>query len=171
MRGPCKVKGLCRESLAVKNIVVERSIAAPLTDVFATVSDVRNFRNAVPHIIKVEFLTDQQHGKGTRFREARRLKGRETTCDLEVVEYIENERVRIVSDEGGAVWDTVIMVDQVGEKVWLRMEMEARPHKLFARILTPLIRGMIARAVEEDMDSVKAYCEGEKINAAEGEAL
>jgi hypothetical protein len=37
--------------------------------------------------------------------------------------------------------------------------MDIKPHTLFARIINPLIRGMIVRAVESDMDAVKAFCE------------
>ena len=43
-----------------------RTIAAPLDVVFRTVSDVKNFREAVPHIVDVEFVTEQQIGAGTR---------------------------------------------------------------------------------------------------------
>ena len=32
--------------------------------------------------------------------------------------------------------------------------------KLLPRVMNPLIRGMVAKAVERDMDLVKAFCEG-----------
>jgi hypothetical protein len=48
----------------------------------------------------------------------------------------------------------------------LLMEMEDRPHAIGARLMIPLIRGMIAKAIETDMDRVKAWCEGQ---AGEGE--
>jgi hypothetical protein len=37
--------------------------------------------------------------------------------------------------------------------------MDARPYKLMARVMNTLIGGMVKKAVEKDMDSVKAYCE------------
>lgn len=142
-------------------ICVSRRIVAPLELVFRTISDVRNFRKAVPDITQIEFLTDQQVGAGTRFRETRSTKGREQTVDLEVLEYVENDRVRMVSDAGGTVWDTLFTVSEDSGTVLLEMQMDVKPHTLFARIVTPLIRGMVAKAVASDMGSVKEYCEAE----------
>ncbi|MEM9092591.1 MAG: SRPBCC family protein [Cyanobacteria bacterium P01_F01_bin.53] len=144
----------------MKPITITRSIAAPINVVFLTISDIRNFATAVPHIKAVEFLSEQQMGVGTRFRETRVMKGREQTTDLEVAEYVENERVRIVSDSGGTVWDTLFTVaDGADGCVEMTMVMEAKPHTLLARLVNPLIRGMVVDAVEDDMDAVKVFCE------------
>ena len=151
----------------MKRIQITRSIAAPLDVVFQTVADVRNFRDAVPHIINIEFLTEQQVGEGTRFRETRTMNGREQSVELEVAELVENERVRMISDAGGTIWDTVFTVAQNGADVALEMEMDIRPHTLFAKLMTPLIRGMVVKGVETDMDAVKAYCESKADDAAD----
>lgn len=145
----------------MKSIQTTRTISAPLERVFQTVSDVRNFRNAVPHITKVEFLSDQHVGAGTRFRETRVAKGREQTVELEVAEYIDNDRVRMISDAGGTIWDTLFTVSDAPVGVTLEMQMDIKPYKFLARIFTPLIRGMVVKAVESDMDAVKAFCESE----------
>ncbi|QDV47776.1 Polyketide cyclase / dehydrase and lipid transport [Stieleria neptunia] len=143
----------------MKPIIASRTIDAPLSLVFQTVSDVRNFRKAVPHITNVEFLSEQQHGVGTRFRETRMMKGREQSVELEVAEFADNERVRMVSDAGGTVWDTLFTVSLVGDAVELKMQMDIRPHAFLARLMIPLIRGMVVKGVESDMDAVKSYCE------------
>ncbi|MCP4890026.1 MAG: hypothetical protein GY904_25910 [Planctomycetaceae bacterium] len=143
----------------MKPIHTARTIIAPLDLVFQTVSDVRNFREAVPHITKVEFLSEQEVGVGTRFRETRVMNGREQTVELEVAEYVKDVRVRMISDAGGTVWDTMFTVSENVENVVVEMQMDIKPHTLFARIINPLIRGMIVRAVESDMDAVKAFCE------------
>lgn len=75
-----------------------RHIDAPIERVFSTVAHIENFAKAVPQIVATEFLTDVTSGVGTRFRETRLMHGRETTTVLEVTEYAENERVRIVAD-------------------------------------------------------------------------
>ena len=143
----------------MKPIYLSRSITAPLSLVFETVSDVRNFRKAVPHITKIEFLTDQQVGAGTRFLETREMHGREQTVELEVAEYVEPKRVRMVSDAGGTVWDTVFIVNQDVDHVTLEIQMDVKPHTLAAKITVPLIKGMVAKAVGSDLDAVKTYCE------------
>ena len=81
------------------------------------------------------------------------------STELAVTEYVENHRVRIVSDAGGTVWDTVFTVAPAEGSTELTMVMEARPYELRARITTPLIAGTVRKAVEQDLDAVKAFCE------------
>lgn len=143
----------------MSQINVQRTINAPLETVFKTVADIRQFSEAIDHITNVEFLTEQQVGLGTRFRETRLMKGKQHSTTLEVTEYVENERIRMVADEGGTVWDTVFTVRRDDESTLLDMTMDARPHKLLAKIVTPFIKGMVAKFVKQDMDAVKRHCE------------
>ena len=143
----------------MKQVTTDRVINAPLERVFETISTTEGFSNAVPHIVSVEILSEQRRGLGTRFRETRVMRGREATTELEVTEYVENKHVRYVSDAGGTIWDTVFSVEPEGDATRMRMTMDARPHTFFARIMTPLVMGMVAKAVEGDMDAIKAYCE------------
>ncbi|MDE2662031.1 MAG: SRPBCC family protein [Gemmatimonadota bacterium] len=140
---------------------LSRTIDAPVGTVFLTVADISNFSKAVPHIEHVEFLSETRTGVGARFRETRLMGSRRATTELEVTEYVQDERVRFVSDAGGTVWDTTFTVepDPDGRGTRLVMVMEARPHKLLARLATPLMKRVIARAIEADLDAVKAYAE------------
>ncbi|MHC4668834.1 MAG: SRPBCC family protein [Planctomycetota bacterium] len=139
---------------------VSRTIHAPIETVFATVAHIENFSKAVPHIVKVEFLSDVRAGVGTRFRETRLMGGKEASTELEVTEYVENDRVRLVADTHGTVWDTVFTVRPapVGG-VELRMVMDANAYKLVAKLMNPLVQVLIRKAIEKDMDAVKAFCE------------
>lgn len=145
----------------MKSIQVSRVIAAPLNQVFQTIADVRNFKAAVPHITEVRFLSEQHSGAGTRFVETRETNGRVDKVELEVTEYEENERVRLVSDAGGTIWDTEFVVSETSDGVRLDMRMEIRPHTLVAKLFMPFVRGMVVKGVEADMDAVKMYCESE----------
>ena len=141
-------------------ITAMRQIRAPLERVFAVVADIENFRQAVPEILEVEFLTESRRGVGTRFRETRQMGKRKATVELEVTEYAENRHVRLESDAGGTIWDTVFRVKQRGEgQSTLTMDMEDKAYRFLARALSPMIRPMVRKAVERDMDAVKAYCE------------
>lgn len=143
-------------------IAVTQIIDAPLEDVFNTVADIRQYSEAVTHIIKVEFLTESKTGVGTRFRETRLMKGKEVTTELEVAEYVENERVRMVADSHGTVWDSVFSVKSENGKTNLTLTMDARAYQLLPRLMNPLIKGMIAKAVGTDLDLVKVYCEDQQ---------
>lgn len=136
-----------------------RSINAPIDLVFKTVSDINNFSKAIPDIINVEFLSDVKSGIGTRFRETRLMNGKEAMTELEVTEFVENDRVRMVTDSHGAVWDSVFTVKRVDGHTELTLVMDARPHKFMQKMMIPMIKGMISKALEKDMDAVKTYCE------------
>ena len=134
-------------------------IAAPIERVFDAVAHIERFREVVPRITNVEFLSERRTGVGTRFRETRRMGRREATTVLEVTEYVPNEHVRLVADEGGTIWDTVLTVRPNGDATELAMVMDARPHTLLARFLTPFIRRPVGKAIAADLDALKAFCE------------
>ncbi len=143
----------------MSRITIRRSIGAPVHRVFEAVSDISNFRKAVPNIVDVEFLTDQRSGVGTRFRETREFKGKQQSTELEVTEYEPDDHVRLVTDVHGTVWDTVFTVKPEGEGTELEMVMDARAYRLLPRLLNPIFRGFVKKAVAADMDAVKAFCE------------
>ena len=118
-----------------------------------------NLTKALPHIVKVEFLSDTRSGVGTRFRETRLMHGREAVTVLQITEFVENDRVRLVADAGGTICDTVFSVQGENGQTQLHMVMEGRAYRFLARILNFFIRGMVQKAVESDMDAVKAFCE------------
>lgn len=141
---------------------VSRTIDAAPEMLFSIVSDISNYSEAVSHLVRVEFLTDQRVGVGARFRETRVMRNREATTEIEVTEFVANERVRMVSDEGGTIWDTVFTVTPLGDGGGTRLDMvmDARPYRILSRLMVPLIKGVVAKAIAADMDAVKAYCEG-----------
>ncbi len=134
-------------------------IAAPVNDVFKAISDVESFVDRSNAITRVEFLSDKRSGVGTKFRETRVMGKKEATAVLEIIECVENERIRFVSDEGGTVWDTVFRVSPSQTGTRLDLEMDAKPHKLLAKIVTPLMIGMIGKFVKKDIEELKDWCE------------
>ena len=140
-------------------IATSRRIDAPVGRVFDTVAQIENFAKAIPAIVKVEFVTPQRSGVGTRFRETRRMGKREATVELEVKEFVANQRIRLVADAGGTVWDTLFAVTPSGSGTELSMVMDDKPYRLPAKLFNPLLRGMVRKTVERDLDAVKAHCE------------
>ena len=138
---------------------VKTTINASVETVFSVIADCSQFSKAVPHIIKVEYLSENTTGLGARFRETRLMGKREMSTELKVTEYSNNEYVRMVSDQGGTIWDTLFTVSDNEGQTNLKVVMDARAYKFLARIFNPLIKGMIKKAIVGDMDSVKAYCE------------
>lgn len=138
-----------------------RQIQAPIEVVFSAISDIRRFVEINENVLEIDFLTEQQSGVGTRFEETREMNGRRSSTTLELTECVDNEHVRFVSDEGGTIWDTVMSVAEKDGGTELRMVMDARPYKFLARIITPLIKGMVSKAIVADMDGLVVWCERE----------
>ena len=140
-------------------IEVKRVIDAPISKVFQTVADIREFSKALPHVVDFEFLSDADSGVGTRFRETRDMKGKKMTTELEITEFVDDQCVRMVADSHGAVWDTLFQVNNESGQTELTMIMDAKPYQLMPKLMIPLTKGMIRKAVERDMDLVKNHCE------------
>jgi uncharacterized protein YndB with AHSA1/START domain len=144
----------------MSRISITRRINASPDLVFTTVADIRQFSKAVSGIVKYEFLSEVQSGVGTRFRQTRLMNGKEETTELEVTEFVDNNRIRLVTDDHhGTVWDTVFAVTTENGQTVLAMTMDANSFKWMAKFFLFFIMGMVRRAVERDMDSVKAFCE------------
>lgn len=74
-----------------RRTLVTRTINAPVEKVFLTVANPGEFAKALPHVVKVEFLTQATSGVGTRFRETRRKKDTESNHVLRVTDFVENK--------------------------------------------------------------------------------
>lgn len=145
----------------MNRITVTRKIAAPVDRVFAVVTDVESLPERDADVVRVEFLSEQRSGAGARFRETRMMKSRETRTELEITELVENERARFVSDAGGTVWDTLYSVRPLesGAGTELRVELDARPYKVLARLAVPFMKGMVRRGMDRHIESLKVHCE------------
>ena len=141
-------------------ITATRSINAPIDVVFKAVADIDNLPKTSKEIVKIEFLTDQKSGIGTRFRETRLMNGKkEMVTELEVTEYVENDRTRMVADSHGTIWDTLFSVKEVDGETELTLAMDAKPHKFLPKLMNPLMKGVFRKGIEKHMDVVKSYCE------------
>lgn len=143
----------------MSKISVTTTIDAPLGKVFQTVADIRNFSKAVPDIVDVEMLSEVTTDKGTHFRETREINGREASTELEVTEYVENEHIRLVADSHGTVWDSVFTVSKSDGQTELKLVMDAKAYKLLSKLMNPLMKGFMKKALQKDMEAVKRYCE------------
>ncbi len=137
-------------------IIAKRTINAPIDSIFAAVADIENLPATNKDIKSIEFLTEQRSGVGTRFRETRVMKGKQHITELEVTEYQPSQRLRMVTDSHGTVWDTVFTISAAGE---LTIDMDARAHKLLPKLLNPILKGMFRKGIEQHLDALKNHLE------------
>lgn len=116
------------------------------------------YRISVLHT-NIEFLSEQRSGVGTRFRETRKGSGRDGISEVEVIEYVDSDHIRLVDDYYGAVWDTLYSVVDDGGSTRLTMAVEAQLHKLLAKLTMSLTMSGYRKNMVKNIDAVKAHCE------------
>ena len=72
-----------------------------------------------------------------------------------MTEWVENDLVQIVSDEGGTIWETVFTVTLAAEQTELILTMDAKSYKLLSKLMNFFIMGMIKTYRKRD-----GLCEG-----------
>lgn len=143
----------------MKPIILTKSINAPINLVFNTIAHIEEFAKVVNDIVDVEFLSENKTGLGARFRETRMMKGKKATTELEVTEYKVDEKIRLVAEAGGTIWDTLFTVKEENGKTILAVTMNASAKNFFANLINMLIAGMVTKSIDKDINAVKVYCE------------
>lgn len=147
----------------MSRVTVSRTISRPVAEVFGVITDIEKLPESNPDVVRVEFLSEQRSGHGTRFKETRAARGKEMVTELELTEHVVNQHARFVSDMGGTIWDTAFRFhpegNPSGSATKLEIELESRPYKLLPKLLSPLVLIMVRKGMEKHIDSVKAYCE------------
>ena len=87
------------------------------------------------------------------------MDGKEAATELEVTEYVKNDRIRFVADSHRTVWDSLFTVKAAEEHTELTLTMDAKAHTLAAKLMTKMIGSMIQKGLEKDMHCVKTHCE------------
>ena len=59
----------------------------------------------------------------------------------------------------GTLWDGAFDLRRDGGGTVVTLTMDAKTDKLLARVINRLIARMVQKALDKDMDAVKAYCE------------
>lgn len=145
---------------------IQRMFHAGKSIVFEAISNIENLSSVVPEINNTAFLSDQKVGVGTKFRETRKIRGRNLVSELEVIDYLENKHIRILSDHQGTIRDCLNTVEQkTQDTTRLTLIITIKPCKFLAKIKTPLIKGLVEKVVVNDLNAIKDYCERRYMNS------
>lgn len=140
-------------------VQVVRTINAPPAIVFDAVTNLEQLPETNPAIVGVKFLSEQKSGVGTRFIETRRHGKGEMETELEVIEFRPPEHARMVADSHGTVWDTTFTITPEGQGTRLTLTMDAKGHKLLARAMNVVFKGLFRKGLATHVDAVQTYCE------------
>jgi uncharacterized protein YndB with AHSA1/START domain len=144
------------------HVVVERTIAAPPERVFAVASDIHRWAQIVPAIERVEVLTPGPMAAGTRFRETRRMMGREATEEMTVTAFDPPRGYVLGAESHGCRYRTELRFEPAGAGTRMVFDFGAEPLAFGARVMMFLMKPMMKKAAQmcaKDLDAIAAHAE------------
>ncbi|MCM2390140.1 SRPBCC family protein [Streptomyces albipurpureus] len=151
--------------MANRSVVVERRIAAPIERVWHALTDLEGAPALLSGVDAVEMLSQGPFGVGTRWRETRRVLGKQATEEMYVTASDAPYRYVVEADSpGGAHYDSEFLLREVGpDATQVRMTFTAVPPSGVGGLLAKLFGGIGARAVAKtiakDLEEVASAVE------------
>ncbi|MER6100106.1 SRPBCC family protein [Streptomyces sp. NPDC001728] len=141
------------------SVVVERRVAASPGRVWESITDLPEMPRVLSGVERVEVLTEGGFGVGTRWRETRRMLGKEATEEMTVTESEPPDRYVTVADSHGMhyVSELTLTPDGTGATT-LRMAFSATPAGRTPGVLGRLVARFgakaVARALAKDLSEI-----------------
>ena len=141
-------------------------IAASPEKVFACLTDMECWSSWMHGLVRIEKLTDGAYGKGTMWREVRKMYGREAGEVFEVTEldapntiglYVDGSKG--VSRKGEYRFRHTLTPVAGGTATRLHMDSEIDMPGLMFKLLGKLFLGGFKKAMDKDNQSLKRYIE------------
>lgn len=96
-------------------VTVERRIAAPADRVWAALTDIEHGADVIKGIDRIEMLGEGPFGVGTRWRETRRMLGKEATEEMWVTESEPGTRYVVEAESRGMHYTSEFLLTPQGE--------------------------------------------------------
>lgn len=149
-------------------VTVSRSVAAPPAEVFAACADFARAADRIKDILRVEVLSPGPVGVGTRFKETRKMFGKEATETMEVVAFDPPAGYELRAVNCGTEYRTWFTFTPDGAGTRVDATFQSRAVALWAWPFTPLMylmRGFLRKCLAGDLDQIRAAIEGQKLAA------
>jgi len=141
---------------------ISQEIDAPIDRAFQTATAFSEFPNFIDGITKIEWLTEGEIGRGAKFRETRRIFGKEASEVMTITEW-EPPALYVTSAAGsGCVYRTEFRFTTSGGGSRIDMTFSATPQNWMAKLLASMMAPMIKQckaAAEADLRDIKAAAE------------
>ncbi|WP_338894468.1 SRPBCC family protein [Streptomyces sp. TG1A-60] len=150
-----------------RSVVVERRVAASQGRVWEALTDLGGMDRMLSGVTRVEVLTDGAFGVGTRWRETRRMFGKDATEEMWVTVSEPPERYVVKAESHGSRYVSQWLLRADGPSATtILMTFSAEPTGAVAGLLAKALGAVGSRAVRkalaEDLDDIAAWVEGRR---------
>lgn len=151
--------------MRVPSVEVSRQVKASPEAVWSVATDLDAAPKRISAITEVERLDDGHgFGVGTRWRETRKMFGREASEEMVVSALAEGRRYTTEADGPGAHYTSSVGVEPFGDgHSMLTMSFKAVPRNMIARVTSAafgwVVLGATRRALESDLADIAAAAE------------
>lgn len=109
-----------------QQVQIEREVAASPEEVWRVLTDLDNAAETLSGVSRVERLTEGPYTVGTRWRETRKMFGKEATEEMRVTAVEAPARTTVEAESAGVHYVTVFTLTPTGDGTRLAMTFTAR---------------------------------------------
>jgi hypothetical protein len=144
-------------------VSVTKDVAASPERTFALFTDIAGAPGRVSGILKVEMLTPGPTAVGTRWRETRKMFGKEATEEMWVTALEPGRRIVVEADSCGARMVSTFTFERTAAGTRVTMDLKSTARTFAAKLFTPLgllFKGMARKLIAKDLDDLARAAEG-----------
>ena len=146
-------------------VQAEKRVRASVEDVFEVFSDVTKIEERIPGILNVEVLSDGPVGPDFRWRETRKMMGKEATEEMWFDEFDPPRRYTVKAHSHGTRYLSTYTFDQAGTETVVGMTFSGTPETMVAKIMGALLgwmgKGAVKKMLQADLDALADYVESQ----------
>ena len=134
--------------------------------IWAAITNIENASETISGIENIEVLEKPANGLvGLKWRETRMLFGKPATAEKWITDAAENEFYKTKAESDGFVFLTTKGISESSGGITLAESHESKPQSIVAKIMSIpmglLFKGVARKALQQDLDDIKAVVEQE----------
>ena len=140
-----------------------RTINAPIARVWEVFSDIPNGADHLSAITELEVLTEQPFGPGFRWRETRRMFGRDATEEMWITHAEEPICYEVAAESHGSRYLTRFDFTEVAEGTRVVFTFTGEPTNAVSKVVDAatgwMLKGTMEKQLSKDLADLAAACE------------
>ena len=144
-------------------VTAKVDINAPINKVFEYFSDIPKAEERIEGITKIEILSKEKSGVGLKWRETRKMFGKEATEVMWVTAFSPPVSYSVDAESHGMKYHSTYTFNDVGDSTSVEMVFEGTPVNFGAKLTAPIFglffKGATKKALQKDMQDLKELLE------------